>query len=119
MSWQANFRDYSTSSALRIDLSHNQLSLLQTISAGDIYEWRGRAGTHVFIPTVKALERKGLAEHNPLCKTENVPHAIEHRIKPKWVYRVTPAGAAVLSLAMLAGAIEPHPLSPHAAVGER
>lgn len=106
--WQNAFMAYTTGTAFNVSLSHDQVSLLAFIDAGKYQEWKSRSGISNFIPCFRALERRGLAEHNPAAKApaDGGPSASEKvRIKLKWVYRLTPAGKHVLELLKLAGLV--------------
>lgn len=103
MSWQDDFTAYTTGWAFNLALSHDQASLLAHIGAGYRFgEWESRTGRQTFIPTFRALERRGLAEHNQLAKA---PGPLPPHAKLKWIYRLTPAGSATLELLRLAGVV--------------
>lgn len=102
MSWADDFTRYTTGFAFSLTLSRDQASLLEAIGvdADEAYRnWTSATGRNDFIRTFHALRRRGLAEHNPAMLAANLPpHA-----KPKWVYRLTPAGEHVLALLRLSG----------------
>lgn len=106
MSWQDAFQNYTTGMAFHIGLSHDQASLLDAIAAGEYQNWLSRTGRNNFIPAFRALERRGLAEHNPAAKIVGMSTRGVHL---KWVYRLTPAGHHVHALLKLSGVIAERP----------
>jgi len=99
--WHENFVRYTTGCAFRVDLSIDMIDLLAIIGTGDIKavtSWRSKRGYGNTIPCFRALERRGLAEHNPF-----IP---DIHIKRKWIYRLTPAGKKMLELLEIAELIK-------------
>lgn len=98
--WRDDFTRYTTGFAFQLSLSRDQASLLEAISLapkGFPADWVGASGRGTFVPCVKALDRRGLIEHNPA-------HALNERgVTIKWHYRLTPAGQHVLELLRLSG----------------
>ena len=103
MSWQDEFTRYTTGFAFNLTLSRDQANLLAAIGADEWQGWVGAAGRGNFIPIVKALIRRGLVEHNPAINAANLPA----NMKPKWFYRLTPAGQHVVALLQLTGVAKP------------
>ncbi|UJW87919.1 PadR family transcriptional regulator [Devosia sp. SL43] len=97
--WRDQFTQYTTGFAFNLSLSRDQASLLEAIGGGEWEGWASHTGRGSFIPTIKALQRRGLAEHNPAVHAENRPA----NSTPKWFYRLTPAGQHVLELLRLTG----------------
>lgn len=102
--WRDDFTRYTTGFAFNLYLSRDQASLLDAIGrGGPVYrEWLSAAGRGTFIPTFRALEKRGLAEHNPAVNAAPIPD-----VTPKWIYRVTPAGQHVIELLRLSGVAAP------------
>lgn len=104
--WQDNFTRYTTGFAFSLTLSRDQASLLEAIGvdAHDaVVNWTGATGRNDFIRAFHGLKRRGLAEHNPMMHAANLPA----NARPKWVYRLTPAGQHVLALLRLTGVAKP------------
>lgn len=102
--WHENFVRYTTGCAFRVDLSIDMIDLLAVIDTGDmgaVVNWRSKMGYGNTIPCFRALERRGLAEHNPGIPGISGPH-----IKRKWIYRLTPAGKKMLELLVIAELIK-------------
>lgn len=100
MSWQDNFTQYTTGFAFNLTLSRDMASLIESIGNDDYAAWQSASGRSSFIPTFRSLERRGLAEHNPMMA---VGMGLPANVKPKWTYRLTPAGHHVLELLRLTG----------------
>lgn len=110
--WQDDFTRYSTGFAFNLTLSRDQANLLEAIGFNAWEGWTGFSGRGNFIPVVKALIRRGLVEHNPIIHAANRPA----NSRPKWFYRLTPAGQHVLALLRLSGvAVATDPASVEAA----
>ncbi|WP_287804127.1 hypothetical protein [Diaphorobacter sp.] len=94
----SKFRDYVTSTAFALTISHRQIECLCQL---DHY-----GSSWMFLTTFAALERKGLAERVATPPSANPNH-------DKWgsVVQLTEAGRAVIPLLKLAGvAVEFPPL---------
>jgi DNA-binding PadR family transcriptional regulator len=110
MSWQDNFTQYTTGFAFNLTLSRDMASLMEFIGNNEYENWQAASGRGSFIPTFRSLERRGLAEHNPMMAPGM---GLPGNVRPKWVYRLTPAGQHVLELLRLTGVASsaPAPLS--------
>lgn len=102
--WQANFASATTGIAFSLQLSANMAALLPAIESGSFYDWTGHDGRRLFHPTFGALQRRGLAEHNPAWRAPNCDSETLLARK-EWSYRLTPAGEHVLALLRLAGVV--------------
>lgn len=101
MSWQDAFSAYTTGWAFNLSISHDMATLIACLGGGQPYsEWRSRSGRHTYVPVFRQLERRGLAEHNPMALG-----ALPVGTKLKWVYRLTPAGQHVYELLKLSGSV--------------
>ena len=90
MPWQQNFQNYTTSVAFAVQLSTVQVRALDAIANNTWADGQ----FFMFFATAQALQRRGLAEHNPKRTSEH-----------SWVYRLTPAGELVLQLVRMSGAL--------------
>lgn len=102
MSWQDKFREHSTGLAFHLSLTGDQASALAAIEDGTYLKWQSASGRNSFNPAFRALERRGLAEHNPAVRLVGWSHP---HIKLRWIYRVTPAGKHALQMLRLANVI--------------
>ena len=99
MSWQDAFTAYTTGWAFNLSISHDMATMIDCLGSGQPYQqWRSRSGRSTYIPVFRQLERRGLAEHNPMALT-----ALPGNVSLKWVYRLTPAGRHVYELLKLSG----------------
>ncbi|WP_379069235.1 hypothetical protein ACHMW4_04225 [Mesorhizobium sp. UC22_110] len=106
MSWSDAFANYTTGMAFHIALSHDQASMVVYLGfKGEPSQWQSRSGRGTFIPTVKALIKRGLVEHNPMIGTR-----LPSGVKVKWIYRLTPAGEHVFYLLKFAGLADHQPI---------
>jgi hypothetical protein len=96
--WQHNFASATTGVAFALTLTMNHVTCLQAVSLGQYHHWQSASGRSLFVPMVDGLIRRGLVEHNPAVK-EKLPPGV----KPRWVYRLTPAGEHILALLNIAG----------------
>lgn len=102
MRWQDAFSAYTTGWAFNLSISHDMATLIACLGSGTPYnEWRSRSGRHTYIPVFRQLERRGLAEHNPMALG-----TLPAGAKLKWVYRLTPAGQHIYELLKLSGVAE-------------
>lgn len=110
--WQDSFTRYTTGFAFTLTLSRDQASLLEAIGVdanAAVQDWVSATGRNDFIRAFHGLKRRGLAEHNPMMAPGM---GMPANMKPKWVYRLTPAGQHVLALLRLSGVAAAEPARP-------
>lgn len=94
-----NFASYATSTSFSISLSRDMVMALQMVHAYHHRQSTMRFDFGRSVPAMKAVIRRGLAEHHP--RPEG-PVTLDHQY-----YTLTEAGKHVYELCKLAGLIPP------------
>ena len=96
-----------TQAAFHLTLSRNMIAALAMIGNQDTTAWSQERkfyfpGYDGFTSSFRAIERRGLAEHNPKLK-KPLNDSLGDDV---WIYRLTPAGKNVLELLIMSGLVK-------------
>ena len=112
--WKRKFTEHTTRVAFNLTLTRKMIFFMEVIERfnemwtkvhdPEYLTQEGLTTRNDFVPGFHYLERRGLAEHNPIAKTCG-------RERVDWIYRLTPAGEQVMVLLRLTGLVTSQPVN--------